>query len=112
MRQDWAPPVAPQVLRVFKQVMGPDTVVAYSIEDAWAVWAEHCGERREDYDDDTWSVIADDQPFTIQLVEMDASDLPSTVAPFVPATAKIKATATAKAWAEHSGRGFLCSTEW
>jgi hypothetical protein len=53
-----------------------DWVVAESIDDAWAVWCETTGEKREDYDDDRhfWTQLPDDQPLRIWHEDNDPAE--------------------------------------
>ena len=81
-------------LQVFRMVMGPDTVVAASPEDAWIVWAEHLGEHPDGYQDSyKWEALAPEAPLTIR--DDDG-----------------RVTKTCAEWTRENGRGFLCSTEW
>jgi hypothetical protein len=53
-------------LGVWRMAWGPDTVVAFDQDDAWAVWCATSGERREDYEPfDTWQHLGDDHRLTI-----------------------------------------------
>lgn len=72
---------------------GTDTVVAYSAEDAFAVWLEHSGERAEDYANEF------ERRDFLYLSIVDASGDGKTV------------TKTRDEWIAETGRGFLCSTE-
>jgi hypothetical protein len=89
---------------------GTDTVTAADVEDAWAVWCETIGEKREDYPDTEWSQVPDDQPF---LIVMDLDDHPEYKG--YPLSGRYdnhaNVTKPAAEWAAQ-GRGFLCSTEW
>lgn len=89
-----------EVLRVWSN--GTDTVVARDIEDAWAVWSEHSGEKREDYDDgDVWTEVARSIRIWCNANGeiSDGGDGDEAV------------EMTAEQWARKNGRGFLCSTE-
>ena len=71
-----------------------DYVVARSVEDAWEVWEQSCGEKREDYEPEwEWEQKSDDGTLTIN--DEDAGPQ----------------TKTRGEWARSNGRGFLCSTE-
>jgi len=86
-------------LHVFEMTSGPDWVVAADVDDAWAVWSEHTGEKREDYEDsDGWEQLD------------DASDV--RIAEDLSADALVWNTKTCAQWAADEGRCFLCSTEY
>jgi hypothetical protein len=77
--------------------------VAYDAEDAWVVWAEFCGEKREDYDNDEglyWTLCPDDAPRKILTEEPEDGYEP---------TGETKTNAE---WATLNGRGYLCSRDW
>ena len=103
---------APQ-LAVWTMAHGPDTVVAFSVDDAWAVWEAHCGEVRADYDDsDTWV------PWKSRSLAMDVdglvgSDLLHSAlsGETFPRDSIVSVRASPEDWATSNGRGFLCSTE-
>ena len=105
---NWWPPVPP--LGVYRMTVGPDTVVATTEADAVAVWEEHTEEKWDD--DEEWERLAEDKPLTICLPDTRVDDLQQHDQRYVPPTAKLSARASAREWAEHNGRGFLCSTEW
>lgn len=68
-----------------------DFVVAHDPDDAWAVWSEHTGERRDDYEGNFYPI-----PVTRDLdIKMD--DGSGTI---------VKST---EQWAACNGRGFLAS---
>lgn len=91
-------------LHVFE--MGPDTVIAYDVEDAWAVWCERLGEKREDYEPwDEPAQLDDDKPLKIW------SDSDGVICEPGEDGGAV-ATRTCREWADREGRGFLCSTEW
>lgn len=85
-------------LHVFSDDDGCDSVVAYSAEDAWAVWQEQTGEKRDDYPDKRWEQDPDEEPLSI-LEETDEGEM-------------VRTTRTRAEWCALNGRGFLCSTEW
>lgn len=78
--------------------------VAYDAEDAWAAWAEFCGEKREDYDLDGepyWTLCPDGAPRKIHMEEpRDDGSEPEIM------------TKTNAEWAASNGRGYLCSRDW
>ena len=90
---------------------GEDTVSAADVEDAWAVWCETSGEKREDYVDSMqWEQIADDKPYTIVT---DPDDFPEfkDSPPSERYFGHVDATKLAREWAAQ-GRGPLASTNW
>lgn len=88
---------AERVLHLFK-LDDTCTVVARDEDDAWAVWCDSIGEKREDYQGSSWEQVPDDELVSI------IRD--------VYAEHHVKDTMTAAEWAAKDGRGFLCSTEW
>ena len=93
-------------LGVWAMRIGPDTVVAFSAADAWAVWGEHTGEDPADYSSsDEWLPVAPDA--RLDIIEPDLRPPPGR-----PRGDTVKVSATAARWVEANGRGFLCSTEW
>lgn len=73
-----------------------DYYVARSEDDAWTLWAEQSGERRDDYPDATCKAIPDDRRFFIAHDEVTRDGK----------------WQTAAEWCMENGRGFLCSTEY
>lgn len=71
-----------------------DWVIGYSEKDAWEVWCEHLGEKREDYAEAQWIELSEDKYLRI---EED--------------TFGVSMTKTVGEWIESHGRGWLCSTE-
>lgn len=81
---------------------GTDTVVAYDVDDAKAVFAEYLGCTVEDgdvTDTDPFEPVPHNKPITINFTDADPGE-------------PTKQERTAAGWAEHEGRGFLCSTEY
>lgn len=83
-------------LHVFE--IGPDTLIAHDVEDAWRLFERQTGLKRGDDDigDDEPIQVPDDRPLKIQIEEGS----PEAV------------TLTAAEWCQREGRGFLCSTEY
>lgn len=77
-----------------------DTVVAEDLADVQRVVEEQYGAtfEQEGWTLDEWAEVPGDEPITICNVNDRGPD--------------DKETRTAAAWAEHNGRGLLCSTEW
>jgi hypothetical protein len=76
-------------------------VVAESIDDAWAVWSESIGQKREDWPDGAWEQEPDDKSMRI-IVDDDGaiSDQGE------------RLELTCREWATREGRGYLCTTEY
>lgn len=72
-----------------------DTVIAESFDDAWAVWCEYFGEKRENYKNDNgFSRLSRDLKWTITDSKGNTK------------------TQTIRRWIIEQGRGFLSSTEY
>jgi hypothetical protein len=81
--------------------IGPDHLVARSLEDAWDVWLAHHGEHRENYAGDEMSLVPDTTELFAFVDERgEISDSGETL------------HLTARQWADREGRGFLFSTEY
>lgn len=93
-----------------------DTIVACSADDAWSVWEEHTGEKRDDYPDDEWRRIDDHDEVRIRLDGITALDLSRGALQHgfsgVVGDAARVVVDLASVWARENGRCFLCSTEW
>ncbi len=81
-------------LHVYLMISGPDLVIAADVDDAWNVWSEHTGEKRDDYLDEDFESWADDKQLTIDTDDGEPE------------------TKTGAEWATTQGRGFLASSEW
>ena len=82
---------------------GCDWVIAEDVDDAWKVWTEYCGEKREDYETeagDFWEELPDDKEISITFDDYDEHAFPN------------PQKKTCAEWIKEKGRGFLCSTEW
>ena len=106
---------------------GTDTVIAASADDAWAVWEEHTGEKRADYEkpgEIAWRAVdglkmmgvwTDDvsEPTAACCLNWARKLLPAKRTPndHAPGCRVGCPTKTAAEWAAE-GRGFLCSTDW
>ncbi len=76
-----------------------DWVVASSEEDAWAVWCENTGEKREDFEDDfSFDPLPDTHVLSMGWDEGD--DEPALL------------TMTCQEWTVKCGRGFLGSWDY
>lgn len=92
-----------------------DKVVARDAEDAWAVWCESIGERREDYEDSwDWEKVPSSTIISIGFEEADPNPALYEGLARLPSNDRIwefRCKTTAADWAKRNGRGFLCSTE-
>ena len=74
---------------------GTDSVIAKDVEDAWTVWEEAIGEKREDYKDLSWIEKNLDSKIAIEDDDEETGwDL-----------------VTVKWWIEKFGRGYIGSNE-
>jgi hypothetical protein len=95
-------------LKIFE--CGGDTVIAYDAEDAAKVWEETTGETwwaddgewRESIRDDDITIWFDDRPKTIPRAAKVEE-------PSIANDDRFLVTASAEAWIQASGRGFLCT---
>lgn len=86
---------------LFMFEIGPDHLAAHSEEDAWALWCDHHGERRENYIGELANLIPDDRLFRV-FVESESGAIGDSGETL---------TLTARQWVEREGRGFLFSSE-
>lgn len=86
-------------LHVFTDDQNVDSVVAESVQDAWAVWTEHTGITAIDVPEMEWNQVPDDKPITLNFEDEERDGDNG------------KITRTASEWAQRKGRGFLGSTE-
>ena len=90
-------------LHVFE--IGPDTVIAYDVDDAWTVWSEQSGEDRDDYETyDDPVLLPDDKTLSIWC------DADGIAEPNGDGADTVERTCAE--WIAREGRGFLCSTEY
>jgi hypothetical protein len=88
--------------KLYMYEIGPDHLAAHSEDDAWALWCEHHGERREDYPDESADLVPDDRMFAV-LVETKSGAISDS-----GVTLKL----SARDWVTREGRGFLFSSEY
>jgi hypothetical protein len=87
------------MLRVYTN--GTDFYVAESLNECWALFEKHTGERRADYEEhDPFGQLVAEMPVKI----LCENGKPSDSGEFL--------TKTAAEWAKQEGKGFLCSTEY
>jgi hypothetical protein len=74
-------------------------IIAYSSDDAWDIWCEYMGEKKEDYCgismEENWDTVGGDCMFTIYKDDSHTE----------------KETMTIDEWIKKMGRGPLCSGE-
>ena len=91
-----------------------DWYVATDLDDAIKQWEKDSGEKIEDYDRDDWDECDLNVTFKINseahISEEIVGPLGCTIEREPSGNAII--TASLSAWAEHNGRGLLCSTEY
>lgn len=95
--------------------IGPDTFIAADEQDAVAACREHVGDWYDPIiEGDPIDEIPDDQELTIWFEADYTGHIPqlATCTRKGPYPDSVSFTAPARAWANHAGRGFLCSTEY
>ena len=90
--------VEERTLKCFRDENSIEYYIAYDEQDVWAVWEEHIGEKRDDYDFE-WEEVSP----SVRLCIVDDE---------MPHTRYRKLTRTVAEWIEEKGRGFLCSEEY
>ena len=92
----------------------PDTVIAYSPEDANVVLIEHIGMSEEDLEGIEWHELPDNEKFTLYYDERPGDDKPFMRRAFVSDDSDWEwmVRATVAEWIELRGRGFFASTEY
>jgi hypothetical protein len=84
-----------------------DWVIAENVDDAWAVYVEHCGGKREDWSEGEGYVMEEVRGDAPLVIWCGPDGHPGET--HVDGNAKV--TKSAEQWAAQEPRGFLCSTE-
>lgn len=93
---------------------GIETVVASDVDDAWTVWCAYTGESRADYDRFEFFERVDsstDLPVRFKNESVVPVALRDRIELRKGKRLPVRVTATPEEWAQHFGRGFLCSAE-
>ncbi len=95
-------PTPPNPWRVY-EIGEADTIIAAGIDDAWTVWSEHTGERRQDYEGQI-----EELPMDAEIgIWCDTEGQPAE-----PGGDNRLIKLSAAEWIDRVGRGFLCSSEY
>lgn len=103
------------MLKVFSNEY--DWYVATDLDDAIAQWEMHSGEKISDYNREDWAEVNLDQEWKMYYPDdlfddFDGKNIPAGAIAEPNRDGRLTVKATFRDWAEHNGRGFLCSTEY